>query len=213
MNIETLSSIFTIENGNFKILLFKKENDPYKGYWTLPSSIVEKDQSIEDSITNLVIEKVGLSNLWLEQNYTYGSVDRSYDNRVVSINYIGLIDFITIDLKMQNNNIEKEWFKITELPKLAYDHEKIIEKSINSLKTKIKNISILKILFPSDFTLPEIQKVYEDLLEIKMDRRNFRKKLIEQEIIEETGEFNDGGTGRPAKLYRFKENKKERNII
>jgi 8-oxo-dGTP diphosphatase len=213
MNIDTIVNIFTIINGDIKILLFKKSTEPYKGYWTLPTSSLSKTDDIDNVITSLIIDNVGLSNLWLEQNYTFANIDRGYDSRVISISYLGLIDSVSINIKMKDTGIEKEWFKITELPKLAFDNDKVINKAIETLKTKIANTSILKLLFPSDFTLPELQKVLQNLLNIEIDRRNFRKKLLDLNLIEETGDINDGGTGRPAKLYRFKDNIKNRNIL
>ena len=213
MNIDTMVSLFTIINGDIKILLFKKATEPYKGYWMLPTTSLSKEESIDNVITSLVIDKIGLSNIWLEQNYTFANLDRGYDNRMISITYMGLIDSISIDIKMQKNDIEKEWFKINELPKLAYDNDKVINKAIEELKTKIVNTNILKLLLPSDFTLPELQKILQNLLNVELDRRNFRKKLLELDLIEETGDINDGGAGRPAKLYRFRDNIRNINIL
>lgn len=213
MDIEALISILAIDKGDLKILLFKKTTEPYKGYWILPGGKVDKAQSLEDFVTNIAIEKVGLPNLWLEQSFTFGGLDRNYENRTFSISYLGLTDPVNINVKMEENDIEKEWFKITELPKLAYDYENVINKNISSLKNKITNSNILKLLFPSDFTLPEIQRLYEQIFNINIDRRNFRKKFINLDLIEETGEFTEGNTGRPAKLYRFKDNIKEQNLF
>lgn len=213
MNIDTMVSLFTIINGDIRILLFKKATEPYKGYWMLPTISLNKEESIDNVITSLVIDQIGLSNIWLEQNYTFANLDRGYDNRMVSITYIGLIDSVSIDIKMKKNDIEKEWFRITELPKLAFDNDKVINKAIEELKTKIVNTSILKLLLPSDFTLPELQKILQNLLNVELDRRNFRKKLLELDLIEETGDINDGGAGRPAKLYRFRDNIRNINIL
>ena len=109
--------------------------------------------------------------------------------------------------------MESAWFDINEIPKVGYDHEEVIRYSIDRLRSKIVNSTVLKSLFPSDFTLPEIQKVYEEILGVHLDRRNFRKKFINLGLIEDTGYKNEGMNGRPAKLYRFKENVKERNLF
>ena len=101
MNIDTIVSLFTIINGDIKILLFKKATEPYKGYWMLPTTSLDKEESIDNVITSLVIDKIGLSNIWLEQNYTFANLDRGYDIRMISITYMGLIDSISIDIKMQ----------------------------------------------------------------------------------------------------------------
>ena len=208
--IETLIGVFTIEKGKIKILLAHKKTEPYKGYWVLPNSMVKNDESLEDNVTSLVVDKLGIPNLYIEQCYTFSDVSRNPDLRVVATSYIGLINNITLKLRQQPvDDIELEWFDIDSIPKTAYDHEKIINKLITTFKSKIVNSNILKILFPSDFSLPELQKVYENVLNIKLDRRNFRKKMMSLGYIEDTGDVNEGSAGRPAKLYRFKDEIKE----
>ena len=109
--------------------------------------------------------------------------------------------------------MEFEWFDIEAIPKAAYDHDTIIKDLYEGFKLKIVNSNILKILFPSDVTLPEVQRIYETVLNTKLDRRNFRKKLINLGYIRSTGDMNDGYTGRPAKLYRFNDETKERMLF
>ena len=117
-------------------------------------------------------------------------------------------------LKKENiEDIELEWFDINSVPKTAYDYEIIIHELYQYFKSRIINSSILRILFPSDFTLPELQKIYEQVLDKKLDRRNFRKKLMNLGYIDDTGDINEGFTGRPAKLYRFKEEIEEKNLF
>lgn len=212
--IETLIGVFTIEKGKIKVLLMHKKKEPYKGYWILPGDIVLNNESLEDNVTNVVLEKLGIPNLYIEQCYTFSDPNRNSDNRVIATSYIGLINNITLKLKQQQKDeIETEWFDINMLPKMGYDHDKIINKLILTFKSKIVNSNILKILFPSDFTLPELQRIYEQVLNTKLDRRNFRKKLMNLGYIEDTKEFNEGYMGRPAKLYRFKSEIKETNLF
>lgn len=205
--IETLIGIFTVDKGKIKILLMKKKENPYKGYWTLPGEILKDtlDSNIDDVIYNN-----GIPNLKFEQFHTY--VDT--DEKTLSICYMGLIDNITYNLKKENvENVILEWFDIDSIPKTAYNHNLIITELYNYFKSKIVNSNILRILFPSDFTLPEVQKIYEQVLNVKLDRRNFRKKLINLGYIKDTGDINEGYTGRPAKLYRFNEDLKETNLF
>lgn len=212
--IETLMGIFTIEKGIIKILLVRKRTEPYKGYWILPGSMLKNNESLEECVTSLVTTKLGMPNMYIEQSHAYGNVDRDIDNRVVGISYFGLINNITLKLKQQNlDNIEMEWFSIDSLPKTAFDHDIIIDNLIKDFKNKILNVDILKILFPSDFTIPELQIVYEQVLNTKLDRRNFRKKLINLGYIEDTCEVNEGFSGRPAKLYRFRDNIENKNLF
>lgn len=213
IELESLIGIFTIDKGRIQILLRHKKKDPYKGYWILPGSTVQ-NETLEDNITSIIVDKLGLPSLYVEQCHTFSALDRIPDKRVVATTYMGLIDNVTLYLKKEpRDGVELAWFDIHEIPKMAYDHEKIIAKLVEYFKGRIINSNILRILFPSDFTLPELQKVYEQILSVSLDRRNFRKKLINLGYIEDTGDINEGVTGRPAKLYRFKENIKEKNLF
>ncbi len=212
MQLEGLLSIFQADHSTLKVLLVRKTTDPYKGYWVLPGDLIKNDETIEDNITNYIYDKLGIKSLYLEQIHTYSSVDRCPDGRVVAVNYLGLIDPVTLLLKKEAREIEMEWFSVTDLPKVGYDHLDIIEKTKQLLGNKLLNINYIKYLFPADFTLPEIEKVITSVLNLNIDRRNFRKRLLKLNIVEETGEFESSGNGRPAKLYRFKDNIKDINI-
>lgn len=214
VSFETVMSIFTIINGKIKILLVKKKDDPYKDYWCLPYRGVDISETLDDSINIILNDFIGFNNIYNEQVYTFSDVSRVPNNRVVGTSYLGLVDNKILEIKKDFVSIfDTEWFSIDEIPKMAFDHKKIIEYSISKLKSVLVNTSILKNLFPSDFTLPELQCVYEFLLGKKLDRRNFRKKFISFDLIEDTGYKNEGASGRPAKLYKFKDNIKEINLF
>lgn len=212
--IESLISIYTIDQGKIKILLVKNVLEPYKGYWRLPGSLLKQDESLENNITDVVYDELGFTNLNIEQCHTFSDTNRIADKRVIAVNFMSIIDYITASIKrVPVDNVQSEWFSIDELPKLMHDHEVIINNSLKALKNKLANSNSLKSMFPSDFTLPEIQKVYEKLFDMNIDRRNFRKRFIKFDMIEETGEYSDSLNGRPAKLYRFKENIKSINLF
>lgn len=208
--LQILIGIFTIDKGKIKVLLTKKKEEPYKGYWILPSSLLD-NETLEDNVKQN-IQTLGLPPIYTKQTYTYST--KIFEIDCVSTVYLGLIDNVTYSLKLEKQDgIELEWFDVLELPKIAYDHEDVINELYLSFKKQIVNSNILKILFPSDFTLPEVQKIYEQVLDTKLDRRNFRKKLITLGYISDTGDINDGYTGRPAKLYRFNDKVKERDLF
>ena len=208
--METLINIFIIDDAKIKILLMRKKDDPYKGYWILPGERLNNQDTLENNITDVVYDKLGLTSVQIEQNYTFSATDRDPNNRIVATSFIGLTDSKTVELKREERkNIETIWFPIDDLPKLGYDHEFVIVKAIESLKKRITNSNVLKTLFPSDFTLPELQKVFEIVLDSNLDRRNFRKKFLNLDMIEETGDKTEGSSGRPAKLYRFKDDIKD----
>lgn len=209
--IESLVSIFTIENGEVKMFLLRKQAEPYKGYWILPSDIITVRETLEDNVNKLIYDKLGIKNLYIEQCHVFSNPNRDNDERIVGCSFIGLIDNISVQLHKKDGFIA-EWFPINSIPKLGYDHGIIAEESVKYLRKRIVNSNLLKILLPSDFTLPELQKVYEQILNKPLDRRNFRKKFVNLGLIEDTNQKTDNHNGRPAKLYRFKDNLREINL-
>lgn len=204
--IESLVSVFTIEDGNIKVLLLKKQKEPHKGYWILPGNVLFTNETLKQNVITVLNEKLGLPETLVKQCHTFSDLERYNQKRVLAVSYLGLIDSQTLKLKRQERKeYETKWFKINELPKLAYDHEHILKCNIYNFKELLKNHDYLNLLFPSDFTLSELQKVYEQILDKKLDRRNFRKKIFSLNQIEETGDKTDHNNGRPAKLYRFKD--------
>lgn len=211
---ENLINIFTADKGELKVLLIRKKHEPYKGYWVLPGAYLNKNETIENSVTDAVLDKTGLLNVYIEQGYTFSALDRDPSGRTIALSFIGLIDSKSAEIKKEDRpDVESEWFTLDNLPKLGYDHEIIIHKSMDFLKKKIISSTVLKSLFPSDFTLPELQKIYEQILGKKLDRRNFRKKFVGLNLIEDTLEINIGFNGRPAKLYRFKNDIQEIDLF
>lgn len=205
VEIETLSPIFTIEDGVFKILLIRKKNEPYKGYWILPGGIVNDDKTINEAIAESVLEQAGIDNLNFEQSYVFSDLDRVPNKRVIAVSLISIVDEFKIKSHQVSTNYEVAWFPIDQLPKIGYDHSNVIEVAVSQLKIKLNQSKTLQQIFPSDFTLPEIQKIYEQVSAKELDRRNFRKKFLKLDLIEETGYKAPSVTGRPAKLYRFKQ--------
>ena len=212
--LETLVSIFTGDKGSLKVLLMKKKTDPYHGYWILPSNIMTNKETLEDNIYSTINGRLGYPEMYLEQGHIFSNLDRDPDERIVGVSYLALIDSKTLEIKKEDRpDLELQWFNIDYIPKMGYDHEIIVKDSIKLLSKKLLNSKVLKNLFPSDFTLPEIQKVYEQILGRELDRRNFRKKFINLGLVTDTGDKNIGGNGRPGKLYRFNEDLRERDLF
>ena len=203
--IEVLVNLFTISKGKLNVLLFRKEEEPFKGYWMLPSNLLMTTETIEECAKYTINEMAGIENIYLKQCNVFSKIDRLPNDRILGNSLIGLDDNQTLLLKKQKRNFESAWFTINDLPKIVYDHGDILKDTINYLRKELTNVELLKKLFPSDFTIPELQAVFEEILAKKLDRRNFRKKLINLDILEDTGDKNNIKNGRPAKLYRFKE--------
>lgn len=202
--IEVLINLFTFEKGEIKILLFKKHDEPYKGYWMLPSNLMLNKETLWECADATLKEKVGVTDIYKETCEVFSDIDRIPDTRIVGISILGIIDTVKVNMSFDIKE-ESEWFNINDIPKTIYDNGEIIKNAVEKLKKELLNTRLLKIFFPSDFTLPELQKLFEQILNKKLDRRNFRKKILKLDIIEDTMEKNISMTGRPAKLYKFKD--------
>lgn len=203
--IHLISTIFTVEKGITKVLLIKRSNEPFKDYWALPGGALYNNENINDGLKRELREKTGIENIKLDMVNVYGKLDRSPVMRMVAISYMGVIDSNRVNiLKETLKTSNADWFNINDIPMLAYDHNEILNDSIDKLKSKIFETDILKNLFNEEFTLPELQKVYETILNKSFDRRNFRKKLINDGVIIDTNKVINFEGKKPAKLYKFK---------
>jgi 8-oxo-dGTP diphosphatase len=203
--VEILDNIFIVDKGVIKILLLKKETEPYKGYWSLPRGILESSNTVLEEANMISSRLAGMNDVYFLENNVYSDLNRFSDERVLGISCIGFIDSVTLALKGETIPYEYNWFDVTSLPKMVYDHARVASDAVLSLKSYLNNFDVIKKLFPSDFTLPELQNVYEQVQGSSLDRRNFRKKIMALDVLEFTGENNIGESGRPAKLYRFKD--------
>ena len=211
--IQVIINMFTIKDGKLKVLLFRRDEEPFKGYWMLPSNLLMVNETLEECAKATMDEYIGIEDVYLEQCHLYSEVDRLPSDRILASSFIALVDSKTLELKRQSRNFHSEWFPIDEIPKMVYDYSSIVENATQFLRKRMLNTSILKNLYPSDFTLPELQVLYEQVLGKNLDRRNFRKKFLHLELLEDTGDKTGGHNGRPAKLYRFKENMGDRTLF
>lgn len=203
--IHVITAIFTVEQGITKVLLVKRKNEPYKGDWILTGGALYNNEDLENGAKREIFEKTGIENIEIEQFKTFGKVDRSPIMRMVAVAYIGVIDCNRVKIIRETTNTSNaDWFPINKIPGLGFDHEEIVKEALIYLQSKIVSTDILKALFPNEFTLPEIQKTYEAILNKKFDRRNFRKKLLSLNLIEDTNKTGKFEGKRPAKLYKFK---------
>ena len=203
--IHVINSIFTVENGVVKVLLIKRDNNPYKDLWALVGGALYNNEEIIHGAKREIYEKTGIKDIELYFSNIYSKIDRSPIMRMIAISYIGFIDIDKVNiLKNTMKTSDADWVSIADIPKLAYDHNDILDDSLNKLKELIMNTNILKALYPGMFTIPELQNVYEVILNKKFDRRNFRKKLINDNIIIDTNKEKNYMGNKPAKLYKFR---------
>ena len=196
--------IFTIRDKQLKLLLIKRAGTPYKGKWALPGGFVQMNEDLETGARRELAEETGISGVYLEQLYTFGTVDRDPRERVITVAYYALIPSDQIVLQAATDAEAVGWFGMDELPPLAFDHQAIVAMAHQRLVAKLDYSTIAFQFMPREFTLSELQEVYETILREEVDRRNFRKWILALEQIEETGEERREGAHRPAKLYRVK---------
>lgn len=198
--IHSIGCIFTIDEGVIKVLLIKKEDEPYKGKWLLLGGSVYNNEDTDTALKREIKEKLDLDYTYIEQFHTFSSPERTQDMRMVAVAYIGLTDITKIN--QLNVESEYEFFRIDKLPKLAFDHLEILTSAIEALKYRMMKSTIVSAFMPYEFTLPELQKVYECILCRELDRRNFRRKLLSLDLIEIVDSSNRTSSG--AIKYRFK---------
>jgi len=206
--------IFTVDQGSLKTLLIQMKKAPFEGHWAAPGGLVDPAESVDFAAARILKEKTGLTNIYLEQLYTFGKVDRDPFGRVVSVGYFALISKEGIDLKTTAEYRDVAWFDVKRLPKLAYDHQEIIETALKRLKSKLEYTNIIYTLLPKEFTFGEMQKIYEIILGRRLDKRNFRKKILSLNLVKKLGKKRAGEANRPAQLFSFIDHKlKEVEII
>lgn len=199
-------AIFTIEEDTVKVLLVKRANFPAKGKWALPGGFIDlqKDRRLEDAASRKLLEKTGVSISHIEQIETFGSNKRDPRGWSVTIAYMALIANDNIQLKANEHSEEVRWVTLGDIGnqyKLAFDHDNIMQACYARLKSKVQYTSLPVNLMPAEFTLGELQKTFEIILGNDVEKKSFRRRILDAGIIEETGEMK-AGSNRPAKLYR-----------
>lgn len=195
--------IFTVLKNELKILLIKMKRKPFSGMWASPGGLVKPSEPVDAAAKRLLAQKTGVRNVYLEQLYTFGKIDRDPFGRVVSVAYMALIPSDNLRLKTTQEYEDVKWFSMNKLPRLAYDHKEIIDCATKRLRAKLGYTNIAHALLPKKFTLGELQKVYEIILGKKLDKRNFRKKIVKLGILKRLREKRLGIPHRPAELFQF----------
>ncbi len=197
--------IFTIRDGQLKLLLIRRAGEPYRGRWALPGGFIRLDEDLEQSARRELEEETGVAGVYLEQLYTFGRPNRDPRERVITVAYYALIPSDRLRIRAATDAEAVGWFGMDEVPALAFDHDAILAMAHERLVAKLDYSTIAFQFLGEAFTLSELQSVYEIILREELDKRNFRKWVLALEQIEETGEVSREGAHRPAKLYRLKE--------
>ncbi|MCF2873478.1 MULTISPECIES: NUDIX domain-containing protein [unclassified Tenacibaculum] len=195
--------VFGYEQKELSVLLIKRGVNPYKGSWALPGGLVLENESLEDAVQRELQEETGVTIDYLEQLYTFGTPGRDPRNRVVSVTYFALVRPNNFKISADTDADEVQWFSINELPELAFDHDKILSIALKRLQSKINYQPIGFELLKKEFPFSDLEHLYQTILNRKIDRRNFRKKILSFGILTETDKIHQPSSGRPAKLFKF----------
>ena len=193
--------IFTIQDSILKVLLIRRGIPPFKGLTAIPGGFIHENESLEDAAIRELKEETGISNVYLEQLYSFGDPRRDPRGRVITVSYYALIPADS-KLKPGSDASEAAWCGVHELPELAFDHRRIIDYAIERLRNKLEYTTVGFQLLPAKFTLSELQSVYEAILGKTLDKRNFRKKIDLLGILKPLSEQRHTGR-KPARLYSF----------
>jgi len=195
--------VFGYEAGTISVLLIKRKYEPFKSKWAIPGGFVLEEESLEEAVERELREETGIKIDYLEQLYTFGHPKRDPRSRVVSVAYFGLIKPSSFRIFASTDAEEAQWFKINELPSLSFDHDEILKLAITRLQGKITYEPIGFELLDTKFPFSDLEKLYTTLLGRAIDRRNFRKKILSLNVLDELDEKVSKGSGRPANLFKF----------
>ncbi len=196
--------IFTLREDSLQVLLVQRGDEPFAGMWALPGGFVNQHESLEEAALRELEEETGLKEAYLEQLYTYGDPGRDPRGRVVTVAYFALIPAdAPVRPEGGSDASQARWFPAAQLPPLAFDHAQIVSYALRRLHYKLEYSAAGFQLLPAEFTLSELQYTYETILGEALDKRNFRRRILEANIIEPT-EHLRVGEGRPARLYQYR---------
>ena len=196
-------------NKNLKILLIKRNLEPFKDKWALPGGFVAMDESLEEAAKRELKEETGLHNIYMEQLYTFGAIERDPRDRIITVAYFALVKMNNLTLQADTDASDAAWFAFDDYPSLAFDHEHILELAIYRLKSKVRYQPIGFEMLPKKFTLTQLQALYEIVLETELDKRNFRKKILSMDFLNELDEIEKDVSHRAARLYSFNKKRYE----
>ena len=194
--------IFSIIDSDLKVLLVKRKNAPFEGRWAIPGGFVRFDENLEDAAKRELSEETNVKNIYLEQLYTFGEVARDPRGRVITVAYFALASAKDMQIQAASDASDVKWHSVYSLPELAFDHATILDYALQRLRYKLEYSTVCFQLLPKKFTLTELQSAYEIIFNKKLDKRNFRKKILSLDIISQSGKTTEGAH-RYAKLYSF----------
>lgn len=198
--------IFGFNENKLELLLIHRGFEPERGKWSLMGGFVRKDEDLNAAASRVLKELTGLENIYMEQLRTFGQVNRDSAERVISVAYFALIRKESYN-KKQVEAHNAQWFPMNEIPEMIFDHQQMVNFAMSTLKTKVQNQPIGFNLLSPKFTLVQLQALYEAIFEEKLDKRNFRKKIISMNILEKLDEKDKLHSKKGAYLFKFRKDR------
>lgn len=202
--------VFGLDEADLKVLLIQRRLAPFQHAWALPGGFVHADETLDGAARRELAEEAGVTDVYLEQLYTFGALDRDPRERVVTVAYYALAKLGDHRLRAATDAMGVGWFALDDLPKLAFDHAEIVAAARDRLRGKVRYAPVGFELLPARFSLTQLQRLYEIILGADLDKRNFRKKILSLDLLVETDEVEQGVRHRAARLYRFDRRKYDR---
>ncbi len=202
--------VLGLDTADLKVLLIQRGVEPFRHAWALPGGFVHEDEELDAAARRELREETAIEDVFLEQLYTFGAPGRDPRGRVITVAYYALAKLSDYRIRAATDAESAAWYPLAELPRLAFDHAAIIERAVERLRGKVRYAPIGFELLPPRFSLTQLQRLYEIVLERTLDKRNFRKKILSLGLVVETDELEQGVRHRAARLYRFDRKKYER---
>lgn len=202
--------LFGFDEGQLKILLIRSDLEQYKDQWSLLGDIVLSEEDLDTAAYRVLSQRTGLDNIFLEQVKSFSHPRRHPGGRVITVAYCSLINVQEYKLSIEDH--ELHWHSMDTIQQLAFDHMDILQECHRWLQKQVLDSALAFKLLPETFSLRDLQSLYETILNVRLDRRNFRKKLFSMDFLEDTGIYESGVPHRPGKLYRFHLERYQRNL-
>ena len=205
------SIIFGFDQGELKLLIHKRGFEPFKGNWSLFGGFLRGDESLRNAANRILFELTGLEKIYMEELLTYGDMDRDPAGRVLSVAYYALIPAHRYS-EEYSKQYGATWVSLDELPDLIMDHNAMVESALRRLRRRTASQPIGFELLPKEFTIPQLQSLYEAIYQTPLDKRNFRKKILSMDVLVKLEEKDKSSSRKGAFLYRFDKKKYEKMV-
>ena len=204
--------VFGYHENELSVLLLNRKDEPFKGGWTLPGAFLQMQEKFSDTCSRVLRTKLGMDKVYLEQLYSFDEPERDPRGRAISVAYFALVNPSRLEISAGTMANDVKWFNVKKIPELGFDHKMIFKKALQRLRSKILYFPVGFELLDEYFTMTELHELYECILDVPLDRRNFRRTILASEYILPTGTKREGLRNRHPELYIFNKKLRKNNF-